>query len=302
LLIPDNSSFAKVFNKGPTSPENISVCGNYLLTAATEIQTCDIDSQNGENKDATFIQRLYHEKTYAILSVRRTDGSYGSFNELYSSFDKAGYGAQIDSLSTTRDQSLTKSKEAADLALQSVNRAITFERTKKQLSKLANEALYNSNTVDDLVNTDADKDGKPDISAEDGVRLKNIYWEELTLQAAKRLKSKVDSLIKTKPLPSVEGFCDKFVYQVAYEQNYWRITSNAGQSDSTIPNRDIAWSSILLGLSNYLSDNDDTKKYAPVITDNIENLKIIDSDPPNQKPTITCGVVKKDKEVDNPSL
>jgi hypothetical protein len=133
-----------------------------------------------------------------------------------------------------------------------------------------------------------------------------VPLRELTLQSAKRLKSKVDSLIKTKALPSVEDFCDKFVNQIAYEQNYWRITSNAGQLDSTTPNRDIAWSSILLGLSNYLSDNDDTKKYTPVITGNIENLKIIDSDPPNQKPTITCGVVKKDKEedkaVDNPSL
>ncbi len=293
LLKPNISFITLILNKEATSPENISVCGNYLLTTPTptDKQACDIDSNNGENPDDTFIQRLYHDKTYAILSVRRTDGSYGDFNTLHSSFDAAGYGAQIDSLVTTRDQSATKSKEAADLALDSVKKAITFERTKKQLSKLANQGLSSSKTVDDVFKDP--KDPKDIISAEDKARLKNIYWEELTLQSAKRLKSKIDNITEANASMTKVDFCEKFVNQIAYEQNYWRITSNkditdSSKFDSTTPNRDIAWSSILLGLSNYLFDNDKTKNYASVITDNLEKLKINDSNTPNQMPDITC--------------
>jgi hypothetical protein len=277
FILPDNAFITQILNKDPTSPENISVCGNYLLTTTSEKtakQACNIDSNYGEDLDNTFIQRLYHDKTYAILSVRRTEGSYGNFSELYSAFDKAGYGAQIDNLATTRDQSLTKSKEAADLALQSMNTAIAFERTKRQLSTLAVQGLSSSKTIDDIV---TDTTG---ISTDDQTKLKNIYWEELTVQSAKRLKSKIDSIIHVDNPPSAKDFCSKFVSQISYEQNYWRITGDA-KLDPTTTNRDIAWSSILQGISNYLWDSDKTKQYVPVITDNIQKLNIQDLGSPD---------------------
>lgn len=271
LLIPNNSW--ATWNTPPKSPEELTVCANYLMTLNDQ-KNCNLNT-----KDINFINRLYHDKTYAILSIKRTDGSYGSFTDLYAAFDKAGYGSQIDGLLTTRDESLTQSKEAADSALASIKSAVTFERAKKQLAKMAVQGLSNSKTVDDVL-TENNITNK-----EDKARLENIYWEELALQSAKRLKSKVDSFIKL-PSATKQNFCKNFATWIAYEQNLWRIKTSP---DNTASNRNIAWSSILQGLASYLSETDSTTSYAVIITNNLDNLAIQDSAKPNSNPVLNCS-------------
>lgn len=312
IFIPNNSNVAKFIKKPPIEPGNLSVCGNYLLEIKPTSEEqysidkiCDIklitDSDNSSLNN--FTDRFYHDKTFAILSIKRTDGSHGSFSDLYSSFEKAGYGNKIDELNTTYEEYLNQSSASIKQAAESTQTAIEFERAKKQAYKLANEPLYSNKTIDGII-SEKSKITNP----EDKEKLQILYWEELAIQSAKRLKSKVDNvvdaIIKQDSTPNIEKFCEKLDSIISYEQNYWRkpsIKSNNTEAsvkhqkddqetsnERILDSRNIAWSSILFGLSNYLNGKDHTKHYAPIIINNFEKLKVNDNAIPNS-PLSICS-------------
>lgn len=266
-------SFRQIFDSEEEFyPEHLHVCGNYLMTA-----TSDPDDENQGIIDACstryFDFKIYHDKTYAILSIRRTGGSYGDFPSLYKAFQTAGYGSKIDELTTSYDEYLSKSTEALQKATESVQAAVKFERAKKQVYKLAGNVQTSNQTIDKIIkNSEID-------NKEDQNKLEEIYWNELSIQSAKRIKTGVDAIIR------IGESCDQLTTLIFYELNYWRIPSKTNNLNNTndpyiTTSRNISWNSILLSLQSYLNEQETTKtlKDCDVIKNSIksESLNIVD--------------------------
>jgi hypothetical protein len=295
FLIPDNSVLSKCCGNPPLPPEELHVSGNFLLSSATPDPINNNVIGGGKT---SFIDDLYHDKTYAILSVRRTDGTYGDFPQLYKSFKDAGYGSKIDELTTSRDEYLAKSSEAISSAANSVQAAIKFERARKLVYKATSSTQSNYKTIDVLIKN-ADITNENDIN-----KLQEAYWDELSVQSAKRLKSGVDTLIKN--APNVSLFCSGFSRLIATEQNYWRnpgfkqLTQSDAQTqgeqskgqnnlENLLNTRNVGWSSILLGLQNYLNERVETIQFGSAVASYISSgsLNINDDTIPNST-SLSC--------------
>lgn len=259
LLISDDSFMT---GNNVTSPNNLTVAGNFLVD---------------DTKENSFIDQVYSDKTHVILSVKRTAGSYGPFKDIKTKF--SGHGTAIDGLIISPEQALTSSEKAMTTAFEAVKKAAVFERDKAQIIKIAKDSPSGYQSVEKVIKRSNSKE--ENLSSADQDNLKNIYWDELQIQSAKRLKSAVDSWIRATTTTSnngnlttsllVDDFYSKLNEAVSREKNYWK-TCEATSS----PERDMAWASVLQALSDYLFATENTKNYSRVITEHFEDLKNIE--------------------------
>lgn len=245
LLVPGDSS---LLSKQTTSPDNLTVKGSYLLRKST-------DNSGGANSDSIndFLHTLYSEKTHVILTIKRTAGSHGNFNQIKSKFSLH---AELLNKLLFDDSS---SDTAIEGAFDDIKKAAIYENNRKKIVKLAKTSAVGQGMLKKVINVGLDDEEKNALRA--------IFWRELSVQSGKRLKSSLDTLIRKKP--NVNDFYADFEEIVNHEKTtYW---TDCNQDIET--QRSIAWFNVVQVISDYLFDSENTKKYATEVTREFREIK-----------------------------
>lgn len=249
LLIPNDSY---LLQKETTSPDQLTLKGGYL------IRNSDNDTIH-DKFETTFIHRLYSEKTHAILSIKRTAGSYGNFNQLKDKF--SSHGDQINTLLADT----SSSEKAITDAFDAIKRAVIYDRNKNKITQLAKSSVIGQDAVENVLKLSNDEDKKALI---------DIFWKELSIQSGKRLKSSLDNIIAylDKPLDA-QAFYTEFSKVLEHEKaNYWNLCKPEIEAD-----RNIYWIGVIQTVSDYLFSMEKTKIYSQKITENFGELKNLDA-------------------------
>lgn len=256
LLIPNDSC---LLQKATTSPDDLYVTGGYLLrrpaneqvNEQTNTQTnTQVNTQVNEKLNK-FIHTLYSEKTHVILTIKKTDGSYGNFDQLKNKFS-----AHTELLNKLLSDN-SSSDQAIKTAFDAIKKAAIYEIKRKKVVELAKTSVMGHNMLNHIISSED----------EDEMALRKIFWRELSVQSGKRLKSALDNLINQNF--EAGDFFSEFKKIVDREKAiYWKDCKKVIETE-----RSIAWFNVLQAISDYLFNMEKTKLYSKEVTANFDDIK-----------------------------
>ena len=141
---------------GGVSAENtcLGVVGHHLM-----FKKCDSYLTSPMKPNVGLAECNFDWKTYVVLSVARTEGSYGTFSDLLSKFAK--HGQVIDDITTSRDEWESAASPRIDAAFKGVRDAVVFDREKRQIVKNSDEG--NIQNQDNFKSTGLDAPVRSDL-------------------------------------------------------------------------------------------------------------------------------------------
>lgn len=182
LLLPNESllgrynrlggDFLSCHAKSESPPSQLLACGSYLLKKGN----CDATI------DDKLLESIYTDKTYVIVSIKRTDTTYGSYDNLLSKFKQ-----QADFIDELK---YSTSKVDYVKSISKLQNILAYEAAKKTLASTNEDTPFSIKTIKSF------QDNK-NLSPEEQATLLNSYLEQQDEQSIKRLSAKIESWMET---------------------------------------------------------------------------------------------------------